>query len=39
LLPYAEAEAGQQVPLIAFLREIFATQTRDEWVPGKVPER
>jgi crotonobetainyl-CoA:carnitine CoA-transferase CaiB-like acyl-CoA transferase len=32
LLPYAEAEAGEQEPLIAFLRETFATRTRDEWV-------
>lgn len=31
LLPYAEAEAGQQIPLIAFLQQIFATKTRDEW--------
>ena len=32
LLPFAEAEAGQQGPLIVFLRETFATRTRDEWV-------
>lgn len=32
LMPYAEAEAGQQDPLIAFLRETFAARTRDEWV-------
>jgi CoA:oxalate CoA-transferase len=32
LYPFAEAEAGQQEPLIAFLRETFATKTRDEWV-------
>ena len=32
LLPYAEAEAGQQQPLIAFLRETFATRTRAAWV-------
>jgi CoA:oxalate CoA-transferase len=32
LLPYAEADAGQQDPLIAFLRETFAARTRDEWV-------
>ena len=32
LMPYAEAEAGEQAPLIAFLRETFATRTRDEWV-------
>jgi crotonobetainyl-CoA:carnitine CoA-transferase CaiB-like acyl-CoA transferase len=32
LLPFAEAEAGQQEPLIAFLRETFAQRTRDDWV-------
>ena len=32
LLPYAEAEAGEQEPLIAFLRETFATRTRAEWI-------
>ena len=33
LLPLAEMEAGvQQAPLIAFLRETFATKTRDDWV-------
>ncbi|MFC4294872.1 CaiB/BaiF CoA transferase family protein [Novosphingobium tardum] len=33
LIPLAEGEAGlAQVPLIAFLRETFATRTRDEWV-------
>jgi crotonobetainyl-CoA:carnitine CoA-transferase CaiB-like acyl-CoA transferase len=32
LLPYAEAEAGEQGPLIAFLRETFATRTRAEWI-------
>ena len=32
LLPFAEAEAGRQEPLIAFLQEVFATRTRDEWV-------
>ena len=32
LLPYAEAEAGQQEPLIEFLRATFAARTRDEWV-------
>jgi CoA:oxalate CoA-transferase len=32
LLPFAEAEAGQQGPLISFLRETFAGRTRDEWV-------
>ena len=31
LLPFAEAPAGEQGPLIAFLRETFATRTRDEW--------
>jgi CoA:oxalate CoA-transferase len=32
LLPFAEADAGAQGPLITFLRETFATRTRDEWV-------
>jgi crotonobetainyl-CoA:carnitine CoA-transferase CaiB-like acyl-CoA transferase len=32
LLPLAEADAGAQGPLITFLRETFATRTRDEWV-------
>jgi len=32
LLPLAEAPAGEQGELIAFLRETFATRTRDEWV-------
>jgi crotonobetainyl-CoA:carnitine CoA-transferase CaiB-like acyl-CoA transferase len=32
LLPYAEAEAGQQGPLIAFLRETFAGKTKEAWV-------
>ncbi len=33
LLPLAELEAGPpQAPLIAFLRETFASRTRDEWV-------
>lgn len=32
LIPYAERPAGEQDALIAFLREIFATKTRDEWV-------
>ena len=32
LLAYAEAEAGEQEPLIAFLRETFATRTRAEWI-------
>lgn len=33
LLPLAEREAGPpQAPLIAFLRETFATRTRDQWV-------
>lgn len=31
LLPLAEAPAGQQGELIAFLRETFAAKTRDEW--------
>lgn len=33
LLPLAEKEAGEaQAPLVAFLRETFASKTRDEWV-------
>ena len=33
LIALAEAEAGPaQAPLVAFLRETFATRTRDEWV-------
>jgi crotonobetainyl-CoA:carnitine CoA-transferase CaiB-like acyl-CoA transferase len=32
LLPLAEAEAGEQGALIAFLRGTFAARTRDEWV-------
>ncbi|QIG53547.1 CoA transferase [Altererythrobacter sp. BO-6] len=32
LLPLAEAPAGEQGELIAFLRATFATKTRDEWV-------
>lgn len=32
LLPFAEADAGQQEPLIAFLRETFAGRTREAWV-------
>ncbi len=32
LLPVAEAPAGEQDELIAFLRETFAAKTRDEWV-------
>lgn len=32
LLPLAEAPAGEQDALIAFLRETFAQKTRDEWV-------
>ncbi len=32
LLPLAEAPAGEQDGLIAFLRETFATKTRDEWI-------
>jgi crotonobetainyl-CoA:carnitine CoA-transferase CaiB-like acyl-CoA transferase len=31
LLPLAEAPAGEQDALIAFLRETFATRTRAEW--------
>ena len=31
LLPYAKADAGEQEPLIAFLRQAFAAKTRDEW--------
>ena len=32
LIPIAENPAGEQGELIAFLRQTFATQTRDEWV-------
>ncbi|MEM9500519.1 MAG: CoA transferase [Pseudomonadota bacterium] len=32
LLPLAEAPAGEQDELITFLRETFATRSRDEWV-------
>jgi crotonobetainyl-CoA:carnitine CoA-transferase CaiB-like acyl-CoA transferase len=32
LLPLAEAPAGEQGELIAFLRETFAAKTRQEWV-------
>lgn len=32
LLEIAEAPAGEQGELIAFLRETFATRTRDQWV-------
>ena len=32
LLPLAEAPAGEQGELIAFLRQTFATKTREEWV-------
>ncbi|MEM6858817.1 MAG: CoA transferase [Pseudomonadota bacterium] len=32
LIPLAEARAGEQGELIAFLRETFATRTRSEWV-------
>ncbi|MEO0699142.1 MAG: CoA transferase, partial [Pseudomonadota bacterium] len=32
LIPLAEAPAGEQGELIAFLRETFATRTRAEWV-------
>ncbi len=31
LIPLGEAPAGEQGALIAFLRETFATKTRDEW--------
>ena len=31
LIPLAEAEAGEQVELIAFLRQTFAERTRDQW--------
>ena len=32
LIPHAEREAGEQGELIAFLRDTFATKTRDQWV-------
>ncbi|MFN4112489.1 MAG: CaiB/BaiF CoA transferase family protein [Sphingomonadaceae bacterium] len=32
LLPYAEAPAGEQAPLVDFLRQTFLTRTREEWV-------
>ncbi len=32
LIPLAEAPAGEQGELIAFLRKTFAARTRDEWV-------
>ena len=32
LITHAERPAGEQSELIAFLRETFATKTRDEWV-------
>ncbi|MHA7819810.1 MAG: CaiB/BaiF CoA transferase family protein [Erythrobacter sp.] len=32
LLPIAEAPAGEQGELIAFLRDTFSARTRDEWV-------
>jgi CoA:oxalate CoA-transferase len=32
LIPLAEAPAGEQGALIAFLRDTFATRGRDEWV-------
>ncbi len=32
LMPHAEREAGEQDELIAFLRDTFATKSRDEWV-------
>jgi CoA:oxalate CoA-transferase len=31
LLHFAEADAGEQGPLIEFLRAVFAQKTRDEW--------
>ena len=31
LIPLAEAEAGQQDELIAYLRQTFAQRTRDQW--------
>jgi crotonobetainyl-CoA:carnitine CoA-transferase CaiB-like acyl-CoA transferase len=31
LIPFAEAPAGEQGALIAFLRDTFATRTRAEW--------
>ena len=31
LYPIAERPAGEQGDLIAFLRQTFATKTRDEW--------
>jgi len=32
LIPHAERPAGEQGDLIAFLRETFATKSRDDWV-------
>lgn len=32
LIPLAEREAGEQDVLVCFLRDTFATRTRDEWV-------
>jgi len=32
LIPLGEAPAGEQGALIAFLRDTFASRTRDEWV-------
>lgn len=32
LIPLAEAPAGEQGDLIAFLRETFAQRTRDQWI-------
>ena len=32
LVPLAEKPAGEQGELITFLRETFATKTRDEWI-------
>jgi len=32
LIPFGSAPAGEQGPLMAYLRETFATRTREEWV-------
>lgn len=32
LVPHAHREAGEQDELIAYLRSVFATRSRDEWV-------
>lgn len=32
LFPYAEAEAGEQRPLIEFLRSTFASRSRSDWI-------